>query len=273
MRRFFGLALLVGLAAFPASAGEGGPVRLATFNIHHAEGDDKVLDLNRVVQAVRGSDLVAFQEVDVKFRERSRFADQAQQLGQALGGQAVFGGNLIEGQGQYGVALVSRFPILLARNHPLPRAVGREKAEPRGLLETVVEVGSTRVRVYVTHLAHDSREDRQLQIDAIRGIIAAGFGPAILMGDLNLRPEDPHYARLLAPIEGRPGPFLVDSWIKAGEGPGATIGLDGEKPGRIDYILATPDIAGGFARARVDTATKASDHQPVLVELTLPAAR
>lgn len=263
------LALLA-LSLAPAAIERGAePVRLATFNIHHAEGPDGRLDLERVAAAVRGSDLVAFQEVDVRFRDRSGKVDQAAALGKALGGSVAFGGNLIDGDGQYGVALVSRFPILSSRNHPLPRSPGREKAEPRGLLEAEVDVRGTRLRVYVTHLAHDSAADRALQVDAIRARVAAGTGPAVVMGDLNLRPDSADYSRLSGT---GPAPVLIDTWTVAGRGPGATIGLDGDKPGRIDYILATPDIAGGFSNAHVDAATRASDHQPVLVDLAWPPA-
>ncbi|WP_435021215.1 endonuclease/exonuclease/phosphatase family protein [Tundrisphaera sp. TA3] len=263
------LAVGLMLLAAPAPAAE--PIRLATFNIHHAEGKDGVLDLDRVAGVVRGADIVAFQEVDVRFGERSKFEDQAERLGKALGGNVTFGGNLIVGDGRYGVALVSRFPIVSSRNHPLPRSAGREQAEPRGLLESLLDVNGVKLRVFVTHLAHDSKEDRQLQIDAVRSIVAAEPGPAILMGDLNLRPESPDYARLIAPAPGKTNPVFVDAWARAGEGPGATLGLGGKNPGRIDYILATPDIGEGFAKARVDTTARASDHQPVFVELTLPA--
>src|SRR3954468_5597406 len=52
--------------AEPPKAGE--PLRLATFNIHHGEGPDAVLDLDRVARAVADADVVGFQEVDVRFR-------------------------------------------------------------------------------------------------------------------------------------------------------------------------------------------------------------
>jgi endonuclease/exonuclease/phosphatase family metal-dependent hydrolase len=262
-------ALLLLLA--PGLAPAAGPIRLATFNIHHAEGADGVLDVGRVADVVKGSDLIAIQEVDVRFGPRSRLADQATALGERLGMRVAFGGNLKSGTGEYGVALLSRFPIVSQRNHPLPHSSGREKAEPRGLLEATVDADGRRLRVFVTHLAHDSADDRRLQVEAIRARLADGEGPAILMGDLNFRPEDPVYARLLAPAEGSDRPLLVDAWPRAGAGAGATIGLNGARPARIDYILATPDLAGGFRNARVDVQTKASDHQPVFVELELPA--
>lgn len=281
-RLFLLLVAAVGMLAMsssPAAAMEPPPLRLATFNIHHAEGADGVLDLGRVAEVVKGADLVGLQEVDVRFGARSRFEDQAAALGKRLGMESAFGGNLKAGEGWYGVALLSRYPIVSQRNHPLPFSKGREKAEPRGLLEAVVEVDGLRLRVFVTHLAHDSTADRRLQVEAIRARVAGGEGPAIVMGDFNFRPEDPLYARLLSPsVEGKPAPLLVDAWARAGDGGrGATIGL--ERPGRggsrIDYIFGTPDLAEGegFANARVDAWTRASDHQPVFVELRWPVGR
>lgn len=191
-------------------------------------------------------------------------------MGELLGGKVVFAGNLVEGEGRYGVALVTQFPVVSQRNHPLPRAAGREKAEPRGLLEVVLEVEGRRVRVFVTHLAHDSDEDRGLQVEAIRKIVGLGQGPALLLGDLNFRPDSELYTRLLAPMTTGGPPLFEDAWIRAGDGAeGETIGLESPKPGRIDYILGTPDLARGFQRARVVKHTRASDHQPVLVELRI----
>lgn len=262
---------------FPAVAAADDPpirsLRVATFNIHHGEGDDGRLDLDRVVAAVRGADVVAFQEVDVRFRARSRFEDQAEALAGRLGGKVAFGGNLVEGDGRYGVALVTRFPIVAQRNHALPRSPGREKAEPRGLLEATVDAGGRPVRFFVTHLAHDSPADRKLQVARVRDLVLAGTGPFVLMGDLNLRPDTADYADLVAPAPGGDGgPWVVDAWVRAGRGDGATIGLGGKSPGRIDYILASPDVAAGLDEVRVDATTKASDHQPVLATFRWPPA-
>ena len=201
------IAVLAGLlvAAGPADEPKADDVlKLATFNIHFAEGTDGVLDLKRVADLVRGADIVAFQEVDVRFRPRSRFVDQAAALAKELGGHHAFGANLIEGEGQYGVALVSKFPIVSSENHRLPRSEGREKAEPRGLLEVVLDVRGRPLRVFVTHLAHDSKPDRLLQIDRIKAALRDASGPWILMGDLNFRPDSEEYARLLGREEDEP---------------------------------------------------------------------
>lgn len=268
---------LLALTALTARADEPAPartLRLATFNIHHAEGADGRLDLDRVAGLVREADLVAFQEVDVRFGARSRFVDQAEALGRALGAAHVFGPNLVRGDAQYGVALVSRLPIRSSRNHRLPHAPGREQAEPRGLLEAVVEVDGRPLRVYATHLSHDSRPERLLQVDRIRSVIQAGTGEFLLMGDLNFRPGSEEHDRLFRPADGSgaDAPWVVDAWARVGQGDGPTIGLDGDHAARIDYILVSPGLAPGLESARVDTETVASDHQPLFATLRLPAS-
>ena len=65
----------------------------------------------------------------------------------------------------------------------------------------------------------------------------------------------------------------MDAWTRVGKGDGPTIGLAGKNPGRIDYVIVSPDLADGLASARVDSETKASDHQPLFVELRLKPAK
>lgn len=262
------LSLCLGLLMTPAAAEAQDVIKLATFNIHHGEGTDGRLDLGRVADLVRGVDIVAFQEVDVRFRDRSGGVDQARWLGKELKGNSAFGPNLVEGGGSYGVALVTRFPITSHINHRLPRSVGREKAEPRGLLECRLDVAGRPLRVYVTHLAHDSQADRALQIRRLREIVSVSPDPWIVMGDFNLRPDTADYKALTGPD----GPRFVDAWSVAGKGPGCTIGLRGDRPGRIDYIFTAEPLAGGLVNgsARVDAETIASDHQPLFVDLRMP---
>ena len=253
-------------AAEPPETSPSRPLVLATFNIHHAEGADGVLDLGRVAEAVRGADVVAFQEVDVHYGERSRFEDQAARLGELLGGEVAFGANLVRGDARYGVALVSKFPIRSSVNHRLPLSPGRESREPRGLLEVEIEAPGGPLKVFATHLSHDSEPERLLQVDRLRALIAgsiAGFDcPWILMGDLNFRPDSAGYARLMGQVGDRPS--FVDTWARSGRGEGFSLGVRGGHPIRIDYILASPDLASRLETIRVETESVASDHQPVI---------
>ena len=76
------------------------------------------------------------------------------------------------------------------------------------MLECRLDVAGRPIRVYVTHLAHDSQADRTLQIRKVREIVAASPDPWIVMGDFNLRPDTADYKALTAPDDG---PRLVDA--------------------------------------------------------------
>ncbi len=81
----------------------------------------------------------------------------------------------------------------------------------------------------------------------------------MLVGDLNSAPGS---AEIQALTE-----HLVDAWPHAGVGTGCT--YSAQTPFmRIDYVLASPDIA--IEQVRVVT-TDASDHLPVAADLRLPA--
>lgn len=88
-------ALLVagGCRGREKAASVGAPVasdalRVLTYNIHHGEGTDGVLDLERIAGVIKGAspDLVALQEVDVG-AERTGGVDQAGELGRLTGMQ------------------------------------------------------------------------------------------------------------------------------------------------------------------------------------------
>ena len=55
--------------------------------------------------------------------------------------------------GQYGTALLSRYPIESVENTPLPRLPGDEQ---RGLLHAVLDVDGAKLSAYVVHLQHTS---------------------------------------------------------------------------------------------------------------------
>lgn len=101
----FILTALLGLAAAsPAAAAStpagpqavDRPLRVATYNIHHAQGADGVLDLERIAQVLSdsGADVIGLQEVDRHWGERSENLDQAAWLGERLGMHVIYGANL-----------------------------------------------------------------------------------------------------------------------------------------------------------------------------------
>ena len=94
-----------------------------------------------------------------------------------------------------------------------------------------------------------------------------------LVGDFNFRPDDPDRARLLAPMD--PGtPAYCDAWEVAhpGHPHEPTVGLHDKQqwpgpPFTCDFVCVSADIASRVRDVRVDGATDASDHQPMLLEL------
>jgi endonuclease/exonuclease/phosphatase family metal-dependent hydrolase len=242
------------------------PVRVATFNIHHGAGLDGRVDLERIAAVVEAGapDVVGLQEVDRHFGERSQFVDQATWLAQRLGMHVVFGANLDLGplspgapRRQYGTALLTHERVREWRNTLLPRPEGGEQ---RGLLEMLIKVRGTPVRVFTTHLQNDSQVERLAQVDAIRALLAPVRESVVLLGDLNATPASPEIGAITED--------LADAWAAAGEGDGFT--YDAATPhARIDYVLSSPDVV---ARTAAVVSTDASDHLPVFVDLALPGS-
>jgi endonuclease/exonuclease/phosphatase family metal-dependent hydrolase len=264
---------LLGVAALPeaAAAGTAGPpprpLRVATYNIHHGVGVDGLLDLERTAQQIEesGVDLVGLQEVDRHWSERSNFVDQATWLAERLGMHVVYGANLDldpltpgAERRQYGTAILSRYKIRSSTNTLLPRPEGGEQ---RGLLQAVIKVRGLNVRVFNTHLQHDSQVERLAQVAQIRAIVGQATESVVLLGDLNATPESAEISAITQD--------LADAWVTAGVGPGYT--YDAETPhARIDYVLTS---AGVVARTAAVVATDASDHLPVVADLALPGGR
>lgn len=264
------LAPAASAAAVPAAAESRAPdrpLRVATFNIHHGAGLDGLVDLERVARVVEqtGAEVVGLQEVDRHFHARSDFVDQARWLAGRLRMDVAFGANLDEDplapgapRRQYGTAVLSAHHIFSSTNTLLPRPEGGEQ---RGLLEARLAVRGVPVRVFSTHLQHDSQVERLAQVDAIRAHLAGVGDSVVILGDLNARPEEPEVVALTDD--------LVDAWAVAGAGAGYT--FDASTPhARIDYVLSSDDVV---TRTAAVVTTDASDHLPVVADLALPGAK
>lgn len=267
------LAVLLLLSLAPAHAqGRGSRefLTVMTYNIHHAQGADGRLDLDRIADVIRRehAQVVGLQEVDRHWSERSEFVDQASYLARDLRMRVVYGANLDQDppspgapRRQYGTAILSRYPILDSENTPLPKL---GTSEQRGLLEALINVRGVRYRFYNTHLQHNSpdaesgRAQRTMQIEAIVDEMRDDRGPHSLVGDLNAEPNDPE----MQPLYTR----LTDAWPVGGTGPGFTISSTAPTR-RIDYIFVSPGLKVRSARV---PQTIASDHLPVVADVTLP---
>nr|MDQ3389574.1 hypothetical protein [Gemmatimonadota bacterium] len=123
-----------GVAPAPASE-----VRVLIYNMHAGKDAGGVNNLERMATVVRetGADLVLLQEVD-RGTLRSGGVDQPATLARLTGLHAAFGSTLDYQGGEYGIALLSRWPILSDTLLSLPVEPPQERAggsrEPRGML-------------------------------------------------------------------------------------------------------------------------------------------
>lgn len=236
----------------------------ASYNIHHAQGADGVLDLERVATVLEGTDaqVIGLQEVDRHWGERSENVDQAKWLAERLDMFYCYTANLdnppAEGSTQnrqYGTAILSDFPLGNCTSTPL---TNHPKGEQRSLAQADLTVRGVPVRFYNTHLTHNSDEGREVQAREVNEVVAADGRPAILVGDLNARPDKPVYQSFTK--------HLADAWPMVGEGDGFTFDSDNPK-GRIDYILVSGQITPTSMSV---VPTIASDHMPIVATLDLP---
>jgi endonuclease/exonuclease/phosphatase family metal-dependent hydrolase len=249
------LALLLPTAAVAAA-----PVTLRVFcyNIHHGEGLDGRVDLERIARLItdQRADLVALQEVE-RGTTRTGGRDLAAELGRLTGLTPHFVQNIPYQGGAYGIAVLSRFPIKRTA-HTLLRKVG--DGEQRGVQHVVVEVQGRELLFLNTHLDHrrDPAERDQSAEELRRIVAAAGATPVILCGDFNATPDSTAIRRLRE--------FLTDTWSVVGQGPGHTVPV--RKPTRrIDYIwVSSPALV---PRKMEVLLSEASDHLPIVAEIQL----
>ncbi|MBM3833455.1 MAG: endonuclease [Verrucomicrobia bacterium] len=232
-------------------------VRVLTYNIHHAEGTDGRFDYDRLAKIIRSvnPDLVALQEVDQK-TQRASGVDQAAELAKLTGLHATFGKTIDYSGGAYGNAILSRWPPLEIKNHPLPSTAGHE---PRAALAIRARVDGRGEPLWfaATHLDHTRDESERLaQAVKLNELFAnEPAEPIILAGDLNAVPESNVMRNLLS------------QWNDASAAsPQPTI-PSGNPRSRIDYILFRPADGWRIVETRVLEEPVASDHRPLLVLL------
>lgn len=160
-------------------------INVATYNICHGRYAD--LDWSRIASAIReaDADIVGLQEIDMG-TNRIGGLDTVAALTAATGlTHALFVPAMDFDGGQYGTAILSRYPIAAAEYHPLPSA----HYEPRAFGCVTLDLGEGRTVAFLnTHLSYESAEQQKIQMrhlaDWMAGHLPADI-PAVLTGDFN----------------------------------------------------------------------------------------
>ncbi len=251
------LSAIVGCAAeSPYNQQTSAPdtIRVLAYNIHHGEGMDDSLDLDRIAALIRevDPDLVALQEVDSAAGRTGR-VDQATELGRLTGLNSVFGAFMPYDGGAYGMAVLSRWQIVESANLRLP-----DGEEPRTSLAVAVEVPNSKRKLRFVGIHFYRTEDERLaQAQTLEQALGNDTVPTILAGDFNSTPG--------SEVMGH----LEIGWkvLAKGEDNFTFSSFDPER--EIDFVLVRPVSVFQVIRQDVLDEPVASDHRPVLVDLVI----
>jgi endonuclease/exonuclease/phosphatase family metal-dependent hydrolase len=242
------------------------------YNIHAGKDAKGIDNLERVSQIIRDTkaDIVLLQEVD-RGTTRSGRVDQVARFEELTGFHGAFGKTLDYQGGDYGIAILSRWPIqhdtLIHLPVEPPQLRSGVSYEPRGALVVIIPSPIGKLRFVNTHL-DPSRTD-SFRVQEIKTVLKVAEKPPLgvasvpdiprttmVGGDFNSEPESAVHAAVVAA-------GWRDAFSECGKGSG--LSYPDDKPvKRIDYLFMNDDVRCKVGRV-LDT--NASDHRPVLIQL------
>lgn len=233
-----------------------------SYNIHHANPPSKpgVIDLDAIANVIKQQkvDVVALQEVDVHTSRSGTALDEAEELARLTGMKAYFGKSIDYGGGEYGVAILSKFPMEDMKNTPLPTDE-TTNGEHRTLASVTLTLpGNKKIIFGCTHLDAQSTDiNRQLQIKKILEVLKKETLPVIIAGDLNAVPTSDVITQL-------------DSYFTRSCTTGCPFTIPAVNPNKtIDYIAYAPASKFTVISHTVVDEKYASDHRPVKAVIRL----
>lgn len=236
-------------------------IKVMSYNIHIGNPPSKdagYRDLPAIAQVInlQKPDLVALSEVDNKTRRSGLTVNQAKELGRLTGMYYYFTKAMNYQDGEYGDAVLSRFPILDSIRHELPTT--GSSFEPRSAAMILVEKEGRKFYFTATHLDHTSGDaNRILQASRLIEILKTLSLPILLAGDLNATPNS-------EPIQ------ILKQELQIGCNNNCPYTFSALNPTRtIDYIMCRPASFFKFLNYKVVNETYASDHLPLIAEIEL----
>jgi endonuclease/exonuclease/phosphatase family metal-dependent hydrolase len=193
-----------------------GSASIATYNICGGRGLDGVRNITRAAEVLAPFDIAGVQELFAADWRGN--PSHLEQIARSNDSGWLFAATRSRWFREYrGNGLLSRFPVDKWYREPLLDQSGHSY---RNLLTARIRMGEDHLWVLVTHL--HTREGRGLQLGRVLERFAE-YSPAVLLGDLNTKRDDPLLASTLS------DPTVTDA-----------IGLvlaERDPPDRVDWIL------------------------------------
>jgi endonuclease/exonuclease/phosphatase family metal-dependent hydrolase len=283
-------------------------ISILSWNVQNGKGRDGRISLARIADVVVGMgtpDVICLQEVSrgLPLGVDAGAPDQIAELMELFPEyEIVFGVAVdalctnMQGRWQYGNAVLTRLPLLFVSTHPLPRpGVAGVRHMIRQATEVVLETAAGSLRVVNLHLEFHSKAQRLAQVERLRDLQREVLeeqslppkidrdGPyqsvarpvdAVFCGDFNMLRDSDEYRRLLTPLAAEARPFH-DAWelVHPDIPHDPTCGIYDhnqwpEGPHCRDFFFVAGECVTAVSSMRVNTKTDASDHQPLIIELS-----
>ena len=246
---------------------------IGTYNIQHARHyghylatGEEIRSISEIAKVIRAErmDICGLQEVFLNDHTKACTGEtprhQARGIAELLGYQYAFGlahDRALHKDGGYGVAIVSRYPIVGKRTVAIPAPEPAERKyggyyEDRVLLVAEIDVEGKLLTVINTHYGLNPDEIERAVTLTERELRHIDT-PVLLMGDLNMTAENPLYGRLTAALrDTTPDPMMP-------------LTFPSNTPcEKIDFIFASEGLT--TAEPRVPE-TLVSDHLPYVVDV------
>jgi len=283
-------------------------MKIVTYNVQWFKGLDNVVDIARVLNVARelaDFDALCLQEVAVNYLNLTgtKQPNQPALVKQLLPGFEVFFSPAIDElspcgtmRQQFGNLIATRLPVRQVQHTPLPYP-NPPVAQPtpsmqRIALTCTVQAPWGPVRLITSHLEYYNQVMRHAQTQALRDLHVQGCALAaqpskteqgtpyqpkplttdsIICGDFNFEPDSEEYASM---IQTGAECNLVNSFdvLHPGTPYLSTFRLFdrsyGPEPVGCDFFFVSDSLIHRVKRFEVNQVTQASDHQPVLLELS-----
>ena len=180
-----------------ATEKEDGLLTVLTYNIHHGTDNNDVLRLQEMAALMHDADIVFLSELDRNFDSRSHFLDELLIFQKTLGLKYVSFAPTLERiklfKGYYGIAILSRYPLVKTEIHYLPTDSFKE---PRAAISATILWQNKEVKIWGTHLSPSLEQQKQIDY-----LIISAVGADLLLGDLNTKPTDVYRLKALLNLE------------------------------------------------------------------------